>query len=185
VGFDQAPLPDDDAASVDLRIPDERQAQPGVVPVLPESVERILAEIGWSLTDSDDMLRGTYETDEAGNSVPQRDFLSGEGGNDSLRGGGNSDVLMGGPDADTFIFRASDFDDGMTTLDIISDFDIDEGDRLLGDQSDFRIVEPGDAGPFGQFGPFGFGIMLEHTPTGDYIFIHTSDTDLTLDQLFG
>ena len=179
-GLDQAQLPAGGGGfGIGPRpLPDATETT--VEPFTIEHVEDFLAEAERpaATTDGDDLIRGTQGPDIDGNRGPQSDYLLGGRGEDSLRGGGESDLLLGSGNADTFIFRAADFDDGIITLDIVFDFDFDQGDQLVGDVSAFRIFAAGDLGPYGE------GIMLEHTPTGDFIFIATGDTGLTLDQLF-
>lgn len=161
-------------------LPDPQETETTVEPFTIEHAEDVIADTKRpeSTTAGNDFLRGTHGPDEDGDRAPQSDFLFGARGSDSLRGGQESDLLLGGRDADSFIFPASDFDDGIVTLDIVHDFDLGEGDQLVGDQSNFQILSAGDLGPYGE------GIMLEHVPTGDFIFIATNDTGLTLDQLF-
>lgn len=178
----ESPFTDINVAAFIFRptLPEPQETETTIEPFTMDLVAEVLDETdrSESTTSGDDFLRGTHGPDEDGNRAPQSDFLFGAGGNDSLRGGQESDLLLGGSNADSFIFLAPDFDDGIITLDIVYDFDISEGDQIVGDQSAFRIFAAGDLGPYGE------GIMLEHAPTGDFIFIATSDTGLTLDQLF-
>lgn len=86
----------------------------------------------------DDVIQGTNSADVlvggAGN-----DDLSGLLGNDEIIGGKGNDTLSGGGGADLFIYNQGD-----TGVDVITDFNISEGDKL--DLSDllFDAVESGE-----------------------------------------
>lgn len=75
--------------------------------------------------DGTDTLLGN-EGDDLLEGGAARDVLRGDEGNDTLIGGAGSDRLKGGEGADTFVFDIKD----VGSLDIISDFDISQGDRI-------------------------------------------------------
>ena len=59
------------------------------------------------------------------------DTLVGDAGNNILVGGTGFDVLTGGAGADTFVWKAGDAGTtGAPSTDVVSDFNIDEGDKL-------------------------------------------------------
>jgi hypothetical protein len=70
--------------------------------------------------DGDDVLQG--------GSGP--DVLSGGNGDDRLTGGPGADRLTGGPGADTFVYNAATDSLPGTQHDIITDFNLIEGDRI-------------------------------------------------------
>ena len=76
----------------------------------------------------DDILEGGYHND----------VLYGGSGNDSLFGGTGSDTLIGGDGADSFIFTSLD------SLDLISDFDSSQGDKIIFDSSTTEVFEISD-----------------------------------------
>ncbi len=62
------------------------------------------------------------------------DTLSGDAGADTLSGGTGNDVLTGGPGADWFVFDTAP---SAKNVDYITDFNFDEGDKILINQSIF------------------------------------------------
>lgn len=66
------------------------------------------------------------------------DLLNGGSGNDSLRGDMGEDTLTGGDGADRFIF------DSLDSLDLITDFDSNQGDKIVFDTAMTGITEVGD-----------------------------------------
>ena len=76
-------------------------------------------------------IEGSLRADRLiGNSGHNR--LIGLGGNDRLVGGGGNDTLTGGTGADRFVFSAG--------RDLITDFSLAQGDRLLLDSSVLRLL---------------------------------------------
>ncbi len=63
------------------------------------------------------------------------DSLDGRAGDDLIIGGRGIDTLKGGAGADTFLFHAGDSSVIQTELDTVSDFKIQQGDRLAFDFS--------------------------------------------------
>ncbi|MEH2058871.1 MAG: hypothetical protein V7K97_22490 [Nostoc sp.] len=78
-----------------------------------------------------DLLRGG-----AGN-----DILIGGVGNDTLDGGAGNDVLIGSAGADSFVYNTSDdFDSSTVGIDIISDFQHSQGDKIILDKTTFSAI---------------------------------------------
>ncbi len=70
------------------------------------------------------------------------DVLYGGDGNDSLNGGKGSDTLTGGAGADTFDLKPKyDYDFDFSSIDIITDFSHDQGDKIevLGSLSNYSL----------------------------------------------
>lgn len=67
------------------------------------------------------------------------DTLDGGAGNDRIYLGAGNDIATGGLGADRFVFRSNDLDGG---ADVITDFDVSQGDRL-----DLRQLDLGGAEP--------------------------------------
>ncbi|WP_229833602.1 Ig-like domain-containing protein, partial [Alishewanella longhuensis] len=63
------------------------------------------------------------------------DIIYGQGGNDTIYGGAGNDILYGGTGADTFVWELGDEGEaGDPARDIVKDFNLTEGDKLvLGD----------------------------------------------------
>jgi serralysin len=76
----------------------------------------------YSITDGDDLLRGTKQDDVIA-ALGGRDTLFGYGGDDQLEGGRGFDKLTGGRGADLFIFST-------VGRDRITDFNAAEGDMI-------------------------------------------------------
>jgi Ca2+-binding RTX toxin-like protein len=121
---------------------------PEITPTEPKAIE---AKADGGLlegTANGDILKGGKGADEihakGGNDLVTggagNDTLYGEAGNDTLVGGDGNDVLLGGNGlnvltggggADTFVFRAGDFEGGVTKNSaLITDFSRTQGDKL-------------------------------------------------------
>ncbi|MEL6640101.1 MAG: S8 family serine peptidase [Pseudomonadota bacterium] len=75
------------------------------------------------------------------------DILRGREGNDTIEGGSGFDILSGDDGADVFLFNLSTID----SVDLITDFDSDEGDRIViedingASTEDITLVRDGNA----------------------------------------
>lgn len=80
------------------------------------------------------------------------DTLLGDDGSDRLRGGDGNDDLTGGSGADTFLFRSSS-----EGIDIINDFQSNEGDRIQILTSGFGASDTGEFSYDSSTGALSFG----------------------------
>lgn len=71
-----------------------------------------------------------------------RDVIDGGAGDDIIRVGADEDVANGGDGADTFLYAARDFD-GRPRTDVITDFEGGEGDQIVDETGDLRVLETG------------------------------------------
>lgn len=100
--------------------------------------------------DGDDVLRGGLGSDrdslyggagadklngEGGDDIlvgdAGADTIDGNGGDDFIQGGGGNDSLTGAEGGDAFSFTAQAAADGIEDLDVITDYDADQGDALF------------------------------------------------------
>jgi Ca2+-binding RTX toxin-like protein len=85
-----------------------------------------------------DVLNGNAGNDFL-NGNADNDLLNGNDGNDTLKGAAGYDTLRGGPGADRFFF-----DDRGDALDVITDFDHSEGDKIQISSSGFGTSSSSD-----------------------------------------
>ncbi|QFS50184.1 M10 family metallopeptidase C-terminal domain-containing protein [Nostoc sphaeroides] len=69
------------------------------------------------------------------------DLLRGGTGNDTLIGGTGNDALVGGAGADTFLYNTNAaFATSAVGVDTISDFNSDEGDKIVLSKTTFSAI---------------------------------------------
>ncbi len=85
--------------------------------------------------DGDDFLDGNSEDDYLYGGY-HNDYLQGDFGDDHLYGGSGQDTLTGGKGADKFVFTNLD------AVDLITDFNLQEGDKIVFDSLATGIAEP-------------------------------------------
>jgi len=114
------------------------------------------------------------------------DTLSGGKGRDLLTGDFGEDILSGGVEADAFVLRSDAMSETRDRADIITDFDLAEGDRLyiLGtfNPADLLAVETmvnfGTVKLDGRDVPLDRpGVQLQFAPTGHFFGIVSSQTE--------
>ncbi|MGV3551913.1 beta strand repeat-containing protein [Rhizobium sp.] len=122
----KAALDFETAASYDITV----SASDGVA----ETSETLTINIG----DVADLLKGTKKDNKLDGAetadhilgLAGKDKINGRGGDDIIVGGAGADKLTGGQGADVFVFANGDIGKTKTTADLITDFNIGDGDVI-------------------------------------------------------
>ncbi|AII43192.1 hypothetical protein KR100_07425 [Synechococcus sp. KORDI-100] len=100
----------------------------------------LVDESGTELTDTFEVARADVPLDDviSGVRVRGRELVNGTGDDDLIAAGRGRDRLSGRAGADNFLFNEAEGGCGRRQADVISDFDSEQGDRILLDSAAFE-----------------------------------------------
>ena len=100
----------------------------------------VVDESGTELTDTFEVGHADVPLDDviSGERVRGRELVNGTGDDDLIAAGRGRDRLSGRAGADNFLFDEAEGGCGRRQADVISDFDVEQGDRILLDSAAFE-----------------------------------------------
>ena len=100
----------------------------------------LVDESGTEITDTFEVGRADVPLDDviSGERVRGRELVNGTGDDDLIAAGRGRDRLSGRAGADNFLFDEAEGGCGRRQADVISDFDVEQGDRILLDSAAFE-----------------------------------------------